>query len=171
MYRRYITEEEDFLIHENGFKFVLKEKPDLESLTVICRRDRTKKRSGAIAGIIIGILLIVLFFIGILVMYFAFASLCEIDKNNECKYELFYYNPEKKTIIFCSSDKGYWYEVEAKKVRGFDSVESKDILRIVIETGDDEQDTNDIKVGYATTEEKKACLERINRIKDGTYYY
>ena len=168
-YTNYISEEDHFLIHEDGYKYTLKEKPDLESLTVLAKRDRSKKTAGYTAMFIIGIFLIVVI-IGILMVIAAVVSLNTINNNNESKDECVYYNKEKNTLVFKTVDKGIWYEIDVKRIRGFIGVEDNEMFRVIFEFSKDEQDCIAFRLGYASTEDKKACANKLELIKKGALF-
>ena len=168
-YTRYMSEEEVFLSRDGGYKYTLKEKPDLESLTVLAKRDRSKKTAGYTALFIIGIFLIVVI-IGILMVLGAVASLNTINNNNESKDECVYYNKEKNTLVFKTVDKGIWYEIDVNRIRGFVGVEDNEMFRVIFEISKDEQDSIALRLGYATEEEKKACANKLKLIKEGKLF-
>lgn len=164
---RYINEEQSFLVDNNGYRFTLKEKPDLESLTVLARRDRTKKKGGYAFLLVLGFLTLPLLFIGIVFFICAYIGMTNIDKNNERDYECVYYNEEKHAVIFCSLIESLWLEFDLDRVQDVYNKDTKDIFGLKVNISDNEQEDNFcFKIGYATKEEKLECSKKLKRIKE-----
>ena len=168
-YTRYMSEEEVFLSRDGGYKYTLKEKPDLESLTVLAKRDRSKKTAGYTAMFIIGIFLIAVI-IGIFLIIASLVALNTINNNNESEDECVYYNKEKNTLVFKTVDQFIWYEVKVEDIKGFYGIDGDDIFRVILEISKDEQDSIALRLGYATIEEKKACANKFKLIKEGNLF-
>ena len=161
---RYLSEEEEFLI-QDGYRFTLKEKPDLDSMVVIAKRYRNAKSTISKVAIVLGVLLIPII-IGILFIVLAAGNLNTIDYNNHSKYECIYYNEKNNSLVFRSLNRGIWYEVGIKYIKNiFGTYRDDDVFGVVIDIGDDLD--IDLKIGYATVEEKKSCLNKIELIKKG----
>ena len=165
-YRKYMTEEDAFIIESDGYKYALKEKPDLASLEVLVKRKKDVKKTSQTVGIIFGIFLIPVFFIGILVIALCLANMNQIDINNDMKYECLYLNRDKKSVVFCSTGKQVWYEVDVGHVRDLYGKDGDGEFGIIVESSEDEQDYGELKLGYAFAEEKKAAMEKIKKLKE-----
>ena len=164
---RYINEEQSFLVDNNGYRFTLKEKPDLESLTVLAKRDRTKKKGGYVFLLVLGFLTLPLFFIGIIFFICAYIGMTNIDKNNERDYECVYYNEDKHTVIFCSLIESLWLEFDLDRVQDVYNKDTNDIFGLKVNISDNKHEDNFyFKIGYATKEEKLECSKKLKRIKE-----
>ena len=166
---RYLNEEESFLVDDGGYRFTLKEKPDLESLTVLAKRDRTKKKGGYIAAIFLGIITLPLLFLGIIFFILAFTGLSRISANNETDFECIYYNEEKNTIVFRTLIEKLWLEFDMDRVKDVYNKDINDVFGLIVNISNKEnvEDNFYFKIGYATQEEKMKCSERIKQLKKG----
>ena len=165
--RRCLTDEEYFLLEDGGYKYTLKEKPDLANLVVLAKRDRSKKRSSYAWAVILSLLLMP---IGLILLIYVIIAMNNIDSNNEANYECVYYDPEKKTIIFRTIEQKLWLEFPIDRVKDISYKDTKDLFGPIVNiaaSDSDEEDYFYFKVGYATKEEKLACSEKIQNIKKG----
>ena len=163
----YLNEEQMFLARENGYKFTLKEKPDLDSLMVLAKRDRTRKKSIYAWAIIFGIVTLPLLFIGIVFFICAYIGMTNIDKNNERDYECVYYNEDKHTVIFCSLIENLWLEFDLDRVKDVYNKDTNDMFGLIVNISQNEQEDNFyFKIGYVAKEEKIACSKKLKQIKE-----
>ena len=162
---RIFNEEQAFLAYDHGYKYVLKEKPNLDSLTILARRDRTKKKTGCIALGIIGFFTIPLFLIGLILMMASFEESGRIDYNNTAPYECVYYNREKNTVIFRTIIEKLWLEFDIERVIDVCNIDGKNVFGLTVNIGGDEEDSIYFRIGYATKEEKQNLSERLKQIK------
>lgn len=166
--RRYISEEDSFLIDDNGYKYTLKKKPDLENFVVLAKRNREVKKGSSIFCLIFGIITLPVL-IGLLFIVLAISDISERSNNNECQYECVYFNPDKGTIVFQTIYKEIWYEFDPKMIRGIKPMGEDERSDIVIELGNDEQDCVHLDIGYLKKEEKESFNNKLEQIKKGTY--
>ena len=163
---RYLNEEESFLVDDKGYQFTLKEKPDLDSLEVLIKRDRNKGKAGYIWLIVLGFVTLPLFLVGIFFFILAWVGLTRISTNNEADFECVYYNEEKNTIVFRTIIERLWLEFEIDRVKDVYNKDINDMFGLIVNIGDKEEDNFYFKIGYATTEEKMKGSKRIKRIKE-----
>ena len=166
---RHLSEEQSFILDNDGYKYILKKKPDINSLVAIAKRFRDKNKAPQIVSIIFGIITLPLFFLGLIFIACGLSDLTRINRNKESEYECVYYDPGKNTILFHSLDREDWYEFDAKMIRGLSLNGDKGICSVIVEFSNDEQDCVYLKVGYLTKEEKTIAEEKIDKIKKGTF--
>ena len=163
----YLNEEQMFLARENGYKFTIKEKPDLDSLMVLAKRDRARKKSIYVWAIIFGIITLPLLFIGVVFFICAYIGMTNIDKNNERDFECVYYNEEKHTVIFCSLVENLWLEFDLDRVKDVYNKDTNDMFGLIVNISQNEQEDNFyFKIGYVAKEEKIACSKKLKQIKE-----
>lgn len=163
----YLNEEQNFLARDNGYRFTLKEKPDLDSLVVIAKRDRTRKKGAYAWAIIAGIVTFPLLFIGIVFFICAYIGMTNIDKNNERDYECVYYNEEKHTVIFCSLIENLWLEFDLDRVKDVYNKDTNEMFGLIVNISQNEQEDNFyFKIGYVAKEEKMVCSKKLKQIKE-----
>lgn len=167
---RRMTSEEYFLTRLEGYKYILKEKPDLESLVVLAKRKREVRRGSAIASIIFGIPLILLFAGIFMIMYGIYTLNC-IDKNADLKHECLYYDDKNKLVIFKSFERGIWYALPPQKVWNIYGSDGNDLFGLTLrfEYEGDIEEIVYLELGFAEEKEKKALIEKMAAIRQGTF--
>ena len=166
---RDLNNEDYFLSYKEGYKYILKETPNVDSLAVVTKRNREASKAGAITLLVFGILFAILIF-GLVLIVFALSKMEQIDKNNKNEYECIYYDDKKKTIIVRSFGKGIWYELPIKMVRNIFGSEGDGLFGLILVVDGnspiyDPKETIYLDLGYATQKEKEACIKKMADIR------
>ena len=167
---RYLNEEQSFLVDDKGYKYVLKEQPDLDSLVVLAKRDRTKNKNATIAiEIVLGILTFPLMFIGVLFFIVAYVTKAHVDDNNKAQFECVYYDEKKNTIIFRTMKEKLWLEFAPERINDVFNIDTDDVFGLNVQVSEEYGDVVYFSIGYTTQEEKSKLSKRIKMIKEGKF--